>query len=349
MTPRSTATSRPRSPPPRAASRAAPTARSSSTTTCRRSALKLAQTTVSEAAGANATTGTVSIASPATEPLTIVLGSSLTSAATVPKSVVIDAGQVSASFPIAALNSGLDVRNQTAVITANVETYAGVVVTQGSAEASLLLLNANGPALTLSFATPTVAEGSTVTATVTRNTDTTDALVVTLASTDPTAASVPATVTIPAGQASVTFTVDAVQNGVPEGMQQVQISATTAGLDTGLATLGITDVQLPDLVVSSVTAPASGYDNTPLSISWTVTNSGDYPATGSWVDEVFLDPAGGPESTTPVDCAHVYGHAQPRPELHADRHDSIPLIRRPVLRARRDRQRRQRAGAELHQ
>ncbi len=132
--------------------------------------LTLAQTTVSEAAGPDATTGTVSIASPATEPLTIVLGSSLTSAATVPTSVVIDAGQESASFPIAALNSGLDVGNQTAVITANVETYAGVVVTQGSAEASLLLLNANGPALTLSFATPTVAEGSTVTATVTRNT-----------------------------------------------------------------------------------------------------------------------------------------------------------------------------------
>ena len=273
--------------------------------------LTLAQSTVSEAAGADATTGTVSIASPATEPLTIVLGSSLTSAATVPASVVIDAGQESASFPIAALNSGLDVLNQTAVITANVETYAGVVVTQGSAEASLLLLNANGPALTLSFVMPTVAEGSTVTATVTRNTNTTGALVVTLTSTDPTAASVPPTVTIPAGQSSVTFLVDAVQNGVPVGMQQIQISATTTGLDTGLATLGITDVQTPDLVVSSVSAPASGYDNTPLSISWTVTNSGDYPATGSWVDEVFLDPAGGSESTNPVDSVTFTGSLNP--------------------------------------
>ena len=69
-----------------------------------------------------------------------------------PTSVVIDAGQESASFPIAAVNNGLDVGNQTAIITANVETYAGVVLTQGSAEASLLLLNANGPALSLSFA-----------------------------------------------------------------------------------------------------------------------------------------------------------------------------------------------------
>ena len=224
---------------------------------------------------------------------------------------MIDAGQESASFPIAALNSGVDFGNQTAVITANVETYAGVVVTQGSAEASLLLLNANGPALTLSLATPTVAEGSTVTATVKRNTATTSALVVTLASTDPTAASVPPTVTIPAGKASVAFTVDAVQNGVPEGMRQLQISATTTGLDTGLATLSITNVLLPDLVVTSVTAPASGFDNSSISISWTVTNSGDYPASGSWVDQVYLDPAGGAESTTPVDSVTFTGTLTP--------------------------------------
>ena len=61
------------------------------------------------------------------EPITIALGSSDTTAATVPAIVVIDAGQKSASFPIAAINNGLDVGNQTAVITANVETYAGVV------------------------------------------------------------------------------------------------------------------------------------------------------------------------------------------------------------------------------
>ena len=75
-----------------------------------------------------------------------------------PKSVVIDAGQLSASFPIAALNSGLVVLSQTAVITANVETYAGVVVTQGGAEVSLLLLNANGPRadLELRHAAPVV-------------------------------------------------------------------------------------------------------------------------------------------------------------------------------------------------
>ncbi len=273
--------------------------------------LTLAQTTVSEAAGADATTGTVSIASPTVQPITIVLTSSDTTAATVPASVVIDAGQESASFPIAALNNGLDSGNQTAMITASIESDAGVVLTQGSAQASLLLLDANGPALSLTFATPTMYEGTTTTATVTRNTDTTGALVVTLSSSAPTEATVPATVTIPAGEASVSFTVDSVQSNVPENLEDVQISATATGLGTGIATLAITDVQQPDLVVSAVNAPTSGYDDSTLTVSWTVTNTGQYSASGSWVDQIYLDPVSGPQSTTPAASVTFTGVVDP--------------------------------------
>ena len=262
--------------------------------------LTLADTTVSEAAGADATTGTVSIASPASQPLTIPLTSSDTTAATVPTSVVIAAGQESASFPIAAVDDGLDTGDKTAIITASVETYAGVVLIQGSADASLLLKEADGPALSVSFAVSTVQKGATATGTITRNTNTTNSLVVTLSSSDPTKATVPPTVTIPAGQASVSFTVNAIDDHIPDGLQHVQIFATATGLDTGIATLGISDVDLPDLVVSSVTAPTSGYDNTPLNISWTVTNNGQYPASGSWLDQIYLDPVGGPQSSTPA-------------------------------------------------
>ncbi len=78
------------------------------------------------------------------------------------------------------------------------------------------------------------------------------------------------------------------------------------GFDTGIAPLSITDVDLPDLVVSSV-IPADGYDNSATSISWTVTNNGQYPASGSWLDQVYLDPAGGPRSTTPADTVPFTG------------------------------------------
>ena len=87
---------------------------------------------------------------------------------------MIAAGQESASFPIAAVDDGLDIGDKTAIITANVETDAGVILIQGSADASLLLKEADGPALSVSFATSTVQKGATATATVTRNTDTTD-------------------------------------------------------------------------------------------------------------------------------------------------------------------------------
>ena len=90
--------------------------------------LSLAQTTVSEAAGPAATNGTVSIGAPASGPITIMLTSSDTTAATVPATVVIGAGQTSASFPIAAIDDGLDTGDKTATITANVETNAGVVL-----------------------------------------------------------------------------------------------------------------------------------------------------------------------------------------------------------------------------
>jgi len=270
-------------------------------------ALTLAVQTVSEAAGAGATTGTVSIASPASSAITITLTSSDTSAATVPATVVISAGQLSASFPIAAVDDGLDTGDKTAVISANVETNTGVIVNQGSTSASLLLKEADGPALTLSLSPSTVSKGTTGTATITRNTDTTNALVVTLASSDPTKATVPPTLTIPAGQASVSFSISAIDDHTPDGLQHVQITASATGLDTGIASLGITDVDLPDLVVSSVSAPASGYDNAPLAISWTVTNTGQYPASGSWLDRVYLDPVGGPQSTTPADTVPFNG------------------------------------------
>src|SRR5262249_48691659 len=45
----------------------------------------------------------------------------------------------------------------------------------------------------------------------------------------------------------------------------------------------------------------------PLSISWTVTNSGQYPASGSWLDAIYLDRVGGPQSTTPADTVAFTG------------------------------------------
>ncbi len=45
-----------------------------------------------------------------------------------------------------------------------------------------------------------------------------------------------------------------------------------------------------DLVVTSVTPQATGRSGQPTTVSWTVTNQGQFPAAGSWTDAVYLSP-----------------------------------------------------------
>jgi subtilase family serine protease len=48
----------------------------------------------------------------------------------------------------------------------------------------------------------------------------------------------------------------------------------------------------PDLVVESITLPALANEGGLIDVSWTVVNQGDAPATGLWVDNVYLIPVG---------------------------------------------------------
>jgi hypothetical protein len=80
--------------------------------------------------------------------------------------------------------------------------------------------------LSLSVSPGTVSElagSSAATGTVTRNGPTTNSLVVNLSSSDTTEATVPTTVTIPAGQSSATFPIAAVRDAEADGTQGVTI------------------------------------------------------------------------------------------------------------------------------
>jgi hypothetical protein len=70
---------------------------------------------------------------------------------------------------------------------------------------------------------------------------TTASLAVSLSSSDTTEAQVPATVTIPAGQSSATFPINAIDDTVADGPQSVLISAAAAGYIDGRAALQVTD------------------------------------------------------------------------------------------------------------
>ena len=131
------------------------------------------------------------------------------------------------------------------------------------------------------------AEGSTFTGTVTRNGSTSGALVVALSSQDTTEAQVPQTITILAGQSSANFLVTAIDDGQNDGAQSTRIDASASGYSVGSATVVVTDVNLPDLTVTAVTAPATIASGASLPLTYRVENHGT-AATGTWDDRLIL-------------------------------------------------------------
>ena len=49
-----------------------------------------------------------------------------------------------------------------------------------------------------------------------------------------------------------------------------------------------TVISAPDLAAESVTTPATGQFGQPITVTWTVTNQGSAPATGSWDDQLYV-------------------------------------------------------------
>jgi uncharacterized repeat protein (TIGR02543 family) len=106
-------------------------------------------------------------------------------------------------------------------------------------------VNTAAPELTVSISPASISEnGGSATATVTRNSDTTNALSVTLTSDDEGEATV-ASGDIPVGQSSADFTITAVDDGILDGTQTVTITASGSGHTNGEDTINITDDEVP--------------------------------------------------------------------------------------------------------
>ena len=137
--------------------------------------------------------------------LVVTLDSSDTSEATVSATVTIPANQVSKTFAVTAVDDVLLDGTQTATITASASGYVGDNHTIDVTDYETLSVTISPAAIS--------ENGGTATGTVTRsNTDDSAALIVTLASNDTSEATVPTTITVPAGQASATFAVTAVDD-----------------------------------------------------------------------------------------------------------------------------------------
>lgn len=121
-----------------------------------------------------------------------------------------------------------------------------------------ITVNLAASALTVSISPASISEnGGTATATVTRNSDTTDALTVTLVSNDTGEATV-VSGDIPAGQASANFTITAVDDGDLDGTRTVTITASATDHSDGSDTIDITDDEVP----ATYTVSYNGNGNT---------------------------------------------------------------------------------------
>jgi len=146
---------------------------------------------------------------------------------------------VTATFTLSGVNQSFQKPGNINVGTDNVkvdfETNSGVLVPLAmSLTSTVTTLNENG------------ATAST-TVTVTRNGSPASSLTVNLASNDTTEITVPATVVIPAGQSSATFTASAVNDGSIDGNQMATITATASGFPATNRSLSVTDRTYPVL------------------------------------------------------------------------------------------------------
>ena len=194
-------------------------------------------------------TGTLTCSAGARHDIAVQLTSSDPAQIAVPETVILPAGQTSVDFTATLLDDHIMESGPNPVaLTASVENWtsgsATINVLDGDHTMTVMLPTSGWEGQTLSGA-GTIQIGGTLT---------TD-LVVSLASSDTTQLSVPATVTIPAGQLSANFDVTLVDNGLRTGPQSETLTATASGLPTAVGSMVVDDADLDHLTVSTIAGP----------------------------------------------------------------------------------------------
>lgn len=216
----------------------------------------IAANSILESDGVAATTATVTRNSPTTAPVVVTLMSNDTSEATVIGSVTIPTGQASVTVDIDAIADGFVDGDQTVTISGTALGHIAVTDTVD-------VLDVDTATLSVSIADAFITESdgpAATTGVVTRNTDPVTAMVVNLMSDDTTEATVVASVTIPAGDLSAPFDIDAEDDLAVDGTMTVTITASAAGFVDGTDTVDVIDDETPfvTLEISDTTIDENG-------------------------------------------------------------------------------------------
>ncbi|MEM9668248.1 MAG: Ig-like domain-containing protein [Pseudomonadota bacterium] len=176
-----------------------------------------------------------------TDALIVMLLSDDTTEAIVPLSVEIPSNMASAQFTVSGVLDSLIDSDQLVNITASASGFA-----DASAALTVSDIDLGNAVLTIEGlgGVDEVSEGAAIQAMVTTSIAPEEDLVVSLASSDTGEATVPPTVTIPAGQTSVIFSISGVVDGETDNDQSVTITASAPGFISD-ASLPITVLDVP--------------------------------------------------------------------------------------------------------
>ncbi len=187
-----------------------------------------------------------------TNDLTVQLAATPNLQLDLPAFATIPAGQSSISISVPTINN-LELENNTIVsLTASANSFT-------SANSQIEVVDDDIPLLTVSISSSTFSEGAGAAAavgTITRSIVSNQPLTIRLVSSDTTEATVPAEVTIPASQSSVTFDISAIDDSQIDGSQVVVLSAQglypdgSSFLPTATKSLTVLDDEPLTLIVS---------------------------------------------------------------------------------------------------
>lgn len=195
--------------------------------------------------------------------------------------LVLEKGIEQREFTIGIVDNSIVDGNFLAAITASIYISSCNCSAEGTSGGkvtkTITILDDDGPSLMIGTRSTCMLEGSTDNIlTITRNTSTEKALIVTLNSTDDDVLVYNHTITIPAGQKSTDVNIKVLSNDSQDDSKTISFTAQADGYTSGTCWVMINDQSLPDLVISDVTLDKEFYqigDEMILSVS--VTNSGN--------------------------------------------------------------------------
>ena len=192
---------------------------------------------------------TVRRSGPTTEALTVALsailgGAPSTATVNCPESVTIPAGSVSTIFYVKPIDNATVEGPRTVTVSASAGDCR-------PASLALTILDNEVPKLTVTLDKASIREGDgVILATVTRELVTDEPLTVYLTGTSTSRSSYPASVVIPAGEASVTFEISLPNNATAQIVQELTLRASSSGYTSAAVSYTVEDDDVPGVTLS---------------------------------------------------------------------------------------------------